>query len=131
MINIRTKKLAAFHNWRSFISCFCRTEAQVSQCIDILQTIINKENNFSAHDWGETDRTSVGMYTKCMKLLRENGLIEKDDNHYRLSHELIISLEIIIGKWTVLIDKIESGEKIALERKKISIKQTEARQILA
>ena len=115
MIKIHASKRPEFPTWFHFLRCFCRTEAQVTQCLDILNYIIDNNNYFLAEEWKQVPKTSVGMYTKCLGLLRENGLVEKRDGHYNLSRDLLISLEKIIDRWKDLINVIERGEKISLK----------------
>lgn len=115
MIKIRASKRPEFPSWLHFLRCFCRTEAQVSQCLEILQSIIESDNYFSADSWREVPKSSVGMYTKCLSILRENGLIEKRNSHYTLSRDLLISLEKIVDRWRDLISSVERGEKIELK----------------
>jgi len=55
------------------------------------------------------------MYTKCLSILRENGLIEKRDSHYTLSRDLLISLEKVMDRWKELVNSVERGEKIELK----------------
>lgn len=114
MIKIRASKRPEFPTWLHFLRCFCRTEAQVSQCLEILQNIIQSDNYFPADNWKTVNKSSVGMYTKCLSLLRENGLIEKRDSHYTLSRDLLISLEKVTDRWKDLVNSIERGEKIEL-----------------
>lgn len=83
-------------------------------CITILQTIINNENWFPAENWRDVAKSSVGMYTKCLKLLRDNGLVEKRNGHYRLSRDMIYSVTKIPEKWRELVETVEKGEKITL-----------------
>jgi len=54
------------------------------------------------------------MYTKCLRLLRDNGLVEKSNGHYRLSREMIYSTRKIPEKWNELVETIEKGEKMTL-----------------
>jgi hypothetical protein len=115
MIKIRASKRPEFPTWLHFLRCFCRTETQVSQCIDILNSIIKSDNYFPDDDWKKVPKSSVGMYTKCVGLLRENGLIEKRNGHYILSRDLLISLEKIIDRWKDLVNTIERGEKLSLK----------------
>jgi len=115
MIKIRASKRPEFPTWLHFLRCFCRTEAQVSQCLDILQSIIDSDNYFPSDEWKSVPKSSVGMYTKCLGILRENGLIEKKDGHYALSRDLMISLEKIIDRWRELVNAVERGEKISVK----------------
>ena len=115
MIKIHASKRPEFPTWLHFLRCFCRTEAQVSQCLEILQGIINSDNYFSAESWKDIPKSSVGMYTKCLGMLRENGLIEKRNNHYILSRDLLISLDKIMDRWKDLVNATERGEKILLK----------------
>src|SRR4030043_1034046 len=107
MIKIRASKRPEFPTWLHFLRCFCRTESQVSQCIDILQGIIDSDNYFPADCWRNIPKSSVGMYTKCLGILRENGLIEKRDSHYVFSRDLLISLEKIADRWKDLVNTVE------------------------
>jgi len=115
MIKIRASKRPEFPSWFHFLRCFCRTEAQVAQCLDILQCIINSDNYFTADRWRAVPKSSVGMYTKCLGLLRENGLIEKRNGYYMLSRDMLISLEKIIDRWKELVNAVNRGEKITLK----------------
>ena len=115
MIKIHASKRPEFPTWLHFLRCFCRTEAQVSQCVEILQSIIDNDNYFPADNWKNVPKSSVGMYTKCLSILRENGLIEKRDSHYVISHDILISLEKIIDRWKDLVNSIERGEKISIK----------------
>lgn len=54
------------------------------------------------------------MYTKCLGLLRENGLIERTDGHYKLSHDLFAALEKVLDRWGDLVRSVERGERIKL-----------------
>jgi len=83
-------------------------------CITILQSIIDGNNWFPAERWRDVAKSSVGMYTKCLRLLRDNGLIEKSNGHYRLSREMIYSTRKIPEKWSELVETIEKGDKITL-----------------
>lgn len=83
--------------------------------MEILQAIIDSKNDFPADEWKNIPKTSVGMYTKCLKLLRENGLVSKNNGHYSLSRDLLISLEKIMDRWKDLVNSIERGEKIKLK----------------
>ena len=87
---------------------------QVQQCITILQKIIDYKNFFPSDHWNEVPKTSVGMYTKCLSILRENGLISKKDGHYTLSTDLSIALEKIAERWKELTNTVEREEKITL-----------------
>ena len=115
MIKIRASKRPEFPTWLHFIRCFCKTEEQVGQCIVILQAIIDGNNSFPAEEWKKIPKSSVGMYTKCLKSLRENGLISKSNGYYSLSRDLLISLEKIIDRWKDLVNSVERGEKIQLK----------------
>lgn len=115
MIKIHASKRPEFPTWLHFLRCFCRTEAQVTQCLDILQCIIDNDNYFPADDWKNVPKSSVGMYTKCLGILRESGLIEKRNGHYALGRDLLISLEKITDRWRELINAVERGEKISLK----------------
>ena len=87
----------------------------MGQCLDILQTIIDNENYFPADEWRSVPKSSVGMYTKCLGILRENGLVQKRNGHYMLSRDLIRALEKIAGRWRELINSVERGEKISIK----------------
>ena len=115
MIEIRASKRPEFPTWLHFMRCFCRTEAQVSQCLEIIQRIIDSNNYFPTYNWKEVPKSSVGMYTKCLRILRENGLIERRNGHYNLSRDLLISLAKIIDRWKELVNAVERGEKISLK----------------
>ncbi len=115
MIKIHASKRPEFPSWPHFLRCFCRTEAQVTQCLDILQRIIDNDNRFPADDWKRVPKSSVGMYTKCLGILRESGLIEKREGYYTLSRDLTISLEKITDRWKELTNAVEHGEKIILK----------------
>ena len=115
MIKIRASKRPEFPTWLHFLRCFCRTEAQVSQCLDILQSIIDDNDYFPADKWQLVPKSSVGMYTKCLGLLRDNGLIEKRESHYVLSRDMLVSLDKIMDRWKELVNVIERGEKISLK----------------
>ncbi|MCJ7805907.1 hypothetical protein MUP46_04680 [Patescibacteria group bacterium] len=122
VIKIRTQKRPAFPDWRGFISCFCETDKQIDQCMDILQIILDHNNDFSARNWKVVKKSSVGMYTKCLRILIDGGLIEKASGqygHYSLSRELVFTLEAIIGRWTYLVDSVESGRKLSLKKKRL------------
>ena len=114
MIKIRASKRPEFPTWLHFLRCFCRTESQVSQCLDILQAIIDSDNYFPSNRWRNVPKSSVGMYTKCLGILRENGLIEKRNGYYILSRDILISLRKITDRWTDLVNTIERGEKISM-----------------
>ena len=114
VIRIRVPKSPIFPSWHHFLRCFCRTEHQVDMCITILQTIIDNDNWFPAARWQDVNKSSVGMYTKCLKLLRDNGLVEKRDGHYRLSKDVIYSVRKIPEKWSELVETVEKGDKITL-----------------
>ena len=114
VIRIRVSKSPVFPSWHHFLRCFCRTEYQVDMCITILQTIIDSNNWFPAERWQYVSKSSVGMYTKCLRLLRDNGLVEKSNGHYRLSREMIYSTRKIPEKWNELVETIEKGEKMTL-----------------
>ena len=115
MLKIRASKRPEFPTWLHFLRCFCRTEAQVIQCLDILQCVIANKNSFPAADWKDVPKSSVGMYTKCLGILRENGLLEKRNGHYMLSRDLLIALEKITDRWKELINAVERGEKLSLK----------------
>ena len=115
MIKIRASKRPEFPTWYHFLRCFCRTEAQVGQCLDILQRIIDTKNYFPADEWKSVPKSSVGMYTKCLGMLRENGLIQKENGHYMLSHDLIRALEKIGERWKELVNSVERGEEISIK----------------
>lgn len=115
LIKIHASKRPEFPTWPHFLRCFCKTEEQVGQCLTILQAIINSDNYFPADAWKDIPKSSVGMYTKCLKLLRENGLISKKDGHYTFSRDLLISLEKIMDRWKDLINSVERGEKMDLK----------------
>lgn len=115
MIKLRASKRPEFPTWFHFMRCFCRTEAQVSQSLEILQSIINSNNAFPASEWSTVPQTSVGMYTKCLNLLRENGLIKKREGYYSVSRDLLISLEKIIDRWKELYNAVERGENISVK----------------
>jgi len=115
MIKIRASKRPEFPTWIHFLRCFCKTEEQIGQALVILQTIVDHDNNFPAEKWKDVPKSSVGMYTKCLKILRENGLIAKRNGYYSLSRDLLISLEKIIDRWKDLINSVERGEKIELK----------------
>ena len=115
MIKIRASKRPEFPTWYHFLRCFCRTEAQVGQCLDILQRIIDTKNYFPADEWKSVPKSSVGMYTKCLGMLRENGLIQKENGHYMLSHDLIRVLEKIGERWKELVNSVERGEEISIK----------------
>lgn len=114
MIKIRASKRPEFPTWYHFLRCFCRTEAQVSQCIQILQRVIDSDNYFPADKWRSVPKSSVGMYTKCLGILRENGLVQKINGHYSLSRDLLISLNKIINRWKELVNAVKRGEKISI-----------------
>ena len=114
MIKIRASKRPEFPTWFHFLRCFCRTESQVSQCLDILQSIIDSDNFFPSGNWRTVPKSSVGMYTKCLGILRENGLIEKRNGHYSLSRDILISLDKITDRWKDLVNAIGRGETISL-----------------
>ena len=114
MIKLRVSKRPEFPSWIHFLRCFCRTEFQVGQCRDILQAIIDADNCFSSKDWIKVPKSSVGMYTKCLKILRENGLVEKRDGYYQLSRDLLIALEKTSDRWKDLVNSVNRGEKIEL-----------------
>jgi hypothetical protein len=115
LIKIRASKRPEFPTWPHFLRCFCKTEEQVGQCLEILQAIIDSNNDFPSDEWKNIPKSSVGMYTKCLKLLRENGLISKTNGHYSLSRDLLISLEKIMDRWKELVNSIDRGEKIKLK----------------
>ena len=115
MIKIHASKRPEFPTWAHFLRCFCKTEEQIDQCLVILQTIINSDNYFPAGEWKRIPKSSVGMYTKCLKILRESGLVSKKDGHYSLSRDLLISLEKIMDRWKDLVNSVERGEKIELK----------------
>jgi len=87
----------------------------VGQCLEILQTIIDNENYFPAEEWRSVPKSSVGMYTKCLSILRENGLVQKRDGHYMLSTDLMWVLEKISDRWRELANSVERGEKISIK----------------
>ena len=115
MIKILASKRPEFPTWLHFLRCFCRTEAQVTQSLDIIQSIIDSGNYFPANNWKFVPKSSVGMYTKCLGLLRDNGLIEKREGYYTLSRDMLISLKKIIDRWHELINAVERREKISLK----------------
>ena len=115
MIKIHASKRPEFPTWLHFLRCFCRTEAQLDQSLNILQGIINSDNHFLAESWRNVPKSSVGMYTKCLGILRENGLIEKRNGYYMLSRDLLISLEKIMDRWKDLVNAVDRGEKIFLK----------------
>ena len=115
MIKIRASKRPEFPTWIHFLRCFCRTEAQVSQCLEILQQIIDSNNYFPANNWKAVPKSSVGMYTKCLGILRENGLVEKRSGYYVLSRDLLFCLEKVMDRWRDLVNSIRRGEKIELK----------------
>ena len=114
MIKLHASKRPEFPTWLHFLRCFCKTEMQVEQCMKILQAIINENNLFPAKNWKKISKSSVGMYTKCLNILRENGLISKKNNYYVISRDLIISLEKITDRWNELVNSVERNEKITL-----------------
>ena len=115
MIKIHVSKRPEFPTWHHFLRCFCRTEAQVGQCIDILQAIIDSENCFPAEEWRSVPKSSVGMYTKCLSILGENGLVQKRSGHYMLSKDLIWVLEKVADRWKELANSVERGERISIK----------------
>ncbi|MDQ1280879.1 MAG: hypothetical protein QG670_2142 [Thermoproteota archaeon] len=115
LIKIHASKRPEFPTWQHFLRCFCKTEEQVGQCLIILQAIIDSDNYFPADAWKNIPKSSVGMYTKCLKLLRENGLISKKDSHYTMSRDILISLEKIMDRWKDLVNSVERGEKMYLK----------------
>ena len=114
MIKIRASKRPEFPTWLHFLRCFCRTEAQVSQCREILQALIDNKNYFPADSWKSIPKSSVGMYSKCLGILRENGLVEKRNGYYLFSRDLLVSLEKITDRWKDLVNAVERGEKISM-----------------
>lgn len=114
MIKIRVSKRPEFPSWLHFIRSFCRTENQVEQCLIILQNIIDSNNQFPAKKWSEVPKSSVGMYTKCLKILRENGLVSKRGGYYSLSRDLLLALGKMVERWRELVNAVERGEKIVV-----------------
>ena len=115
MLKIHASKRPEFPTWAHFLRCFCKTEEQVGECLAILQAIIDSENRFPANEWKEIPKSSVGMYTKCLKILRENGLIAKSNGYYSLSRDLLIALDKIMDRWKELVNSVEREEKIQLK----------------
>ena len=115
MVDIRTSLRPEFPTWAHFLRCFCRTEEQVTQCMEILQAIIDSENAFPAKDWAKIPKTSTGMYTKCVAILRRNGLIAKRDGYYSLTRDLIYALDKVQDRWKELVNAVERGEKIQVK----------------
>ncbi len=83
-------------------------------CLHILQAVVDSGNDFAADRWAEVEASSVGMYTKCLRLLRDNGLLEKKDGRYHLSRDMVYSLEKVPTKWNELVTVVEKGERILL-----------------
>jgi hypothetical protein len=54
------------------------------------------------------------MYTKCVSLLRSNGLIVKRDGHYMLSRDLNLVLDKVQERWKELVNATERGERIQI-----------------
>jgi len=115
MINLRTSLRPEFPTWAHFLRCFCRTEEQVTQCMEILQAIIDSENAYPAKEWGKIPKTSTGMYTKCIAILRRNGLIVKRNGYYSLIRDLIYALDKVQDRWKELVNAVERGEKIRVK----------------
>ena len=114
MVQLRTSLRPEFPTWSHFLRCFCRTEEQVIQCIQILQAIVDGGNDLPAEQWIDIPKSSVGMYTKCVSLLRSNGLIVKRDGHYTLSRDLLLVLDKVQDRWKELVNAIERGEHIQI-----------------
>lgn len=87
----------------------------MGQCLDILQAIIDNENYFPVEEWRNVPKSSVGMYTKCLSILKENGLVQKRNGHYMLSNDLISVLEKIADRWSELINSVERGERLSIK----------------
>ena len=84
------------------------------QCMEILQVIIDSENAFPDRDWAKVPKTSTGMYTKCLSVLRNNGLIAKRDGYYSLTRDLIFALDKVQDRWNELVNVVERGERVRL-----------------
>ena len=115
LVKLKTSMRPEFPTWAHFLRCFCRTEEQVTQCMEILQAIIDAENSFPATKWETIPQTSVGMYTKCVAILRTNGLIAKRNGYYSLTREIIYVLDKIQERWKELTNAVERGEKIRIK----------------
>jgi len=84
----------------------------VTQCMEILQAIIDSGNAFPDKDWINVPKTSTGIYTKCTAILRRNGLIVKRNGYYRLSHDIFHVLNKVQDRWQELVSAVERGENI-------------------
>jgi hypothetical protein len=115
MVCLRASLRPEFPTWAHFLRCFCRTEEQVIQCIEILQAIINSENALPDKEWERIPKTSSGMYTKCAAILRSNGLVVKHNGYYSLSRDIIHVLEKVEDRWKELVNAVEKGEKIRIK----------------
>ena len=115
MVQLRSSLRPEFPTWAHFLRCFCRTEEQVSQCFEILQAIIDRDNDLPAEEWINIPKSSVGMYTKCIALLRKNGMIVKRNGHYTLSRDLIFVLEKVQDRWKELVSAVERGEHLRIK----------------
>lgn len=115
MVNLRMSLRPEFPTWAHFLRCFCKTEEQVTQCMEILQTVIDSGNAFPATDWAKIPKTSVGMYTKCVGILRTNGLVAKHNGYYSLTRDLVYALDKVEDRWKELVNAVERGEKIGVK----------------
>ena len=115
MVNLRSSIRPEFPTWAHFLRCFCKTEEQVTQCMEILQAIIDADNAFPAARWESIPKTSAGMYTKCAAILRTNGLIAKHNGYYSLTRDLIYALDKVQDRWKELVNAVERGEKIRVK----------------
>ncbi len=115
MVSLRTSLRPEFPTWAHFLRCFCRTEEQVIQCMEILQALIDSDNAFPDTAWEKIPKTSSGMYTKCAMILRSNGLIVKHNGYYSLSRDIMHVLDKVEDRWKELVNAVEKGEKIRIK----------------
>lgn len=87
----------------------------MSQCLEILQAIVDGGNDLPAEDWDRIPKSSVGMYTKCVSILRRNGMIVKRNGHYVLSRDLLFVLDKVQDRWKELVNAVERGEQIRIK----------------